>query len=569
MMGMTDTAYWLSWFAYYTMINTIIATLCWGTLLYNVINFSSPLYLWLFFWLYGEAVFGQVMFLQSLFSASKYSGIVSTLVYFGSDFFNFAIAGRDTPRVAKMLASLLPQVASGQTAVVFAEYEGTGAGIDWSTAGVIYQNYSFASGLWMMAVGLCAWTLLGLYLDAVLPSKYGKRKSPIFCLLPRSYKCCRGERRRVQQNRGDDELAATDTAQDDHFEMANVGEANYEAPPLLCRRLEQFGDYLRVENLQKTFPGGFQAVKGLNVKMYNGQIFALLGHNGAGKTTTISMLTGLITKTDGRATVYDTDVFEEMSDVREFMGVCPQHDVLFQLLTPEEHLSIFYDFKGGDPERKEEELRKMIKDSGLTIDKAKCAGTLSGGNKRKLSVCIALCGGSRFVLLDEPTSGMDLGARRNLWDMLKSYKRDRIVILTTHYMDEADVLGDRIGIMAKGQLMCLGSSLFLKNRYGAGYRLTVVKKEQQLGAGFDAFLHVYFAGCQKHSEVRDEVNYLIPRDQCGNFKAFFEAFDSKLDEYKVKSYGVAMTTLEEVFLKINQEFAPELFGFDNSRDSVS
>ena len=103
------------------------------------------------------------------------------------------------------------------------------------------------------------------------------------------------------------------------------------------------------------------------------------------------------------------------------------------------------------------------------------AHTLSGGNKRKLSVCIALCGGSRFVLLDEPTSGMDLGARRNLWDMLKSYKRDRIVILTTHYMDEADVLGDRIGIMAKGQLMCLGSSLFLKNRFGAGYKLTMVK----------------------------------------------------------------------------------------------
>ena len=124
---------------------------------------------------------------------------------------------------------------------------------------------------------------------------------------------------------------------------------------------------------------------------------------------------------------------------------------------------------------KEEEIRKLVKDTGLTIDQNKCAYSLSGGNKRKLSVAIALTGGSRFILLDEPTAGMDLGARRNLWDMLKSYKRDRIVILTTHYMDEADVLGDRIGIMAKGQLMCLGSSLFLKNRFGAGYKLTLVK----------------------------------------------------------------------------------------------
>jgi hypothetical protein len=258
MMGMTDTAYWLSWFVYYTLVNTIISTLCWGTLLYNVINFSSPLYMWLFFWLYGEAIFGQIMFLQSLFSASKYSGIVSTLVYFGSDLINFAISGGESTRTMKLLASLLPQVACGQTAVVFAQYEGTGAGINWSSAGVVYDNYSFDSGLWMMALALIVWTIAGLYLDAVLPSKYGKRKSPCFCLLPRSYKCCRGDRRRrVRQNAGDDVLPETDAGRDDHFEMANVGEANYEAPPLLCRRLEQFGDYLRIENLQKTYPGGF------------------------------------------------------------------------------------------------------------------------------------------------------------------------------------------------------------------------------------------------------------------------------------------------------------------------
>ena len=271
MMGMTDTAYWLSWFVYYTMVNTIISTLAWACLLYNTINFSSPIYLWLFFWLYGESVFGQIVFLQSLFSASKYAGIVSTLVYFGSDFFNFAISNDGTSRAVKILASILPQVASGQTAVVFAEYEGTGVGIDWSTAGVVYQNYSFDTGLWMMCVSLVAFTMLGLYLDAVLPSKFGKRKSPIFCLLPRSYKCCRRERRRAQvQQTGDDVLPDSSEGQDDAFEMANVGAANYEAPPLVCRRQEQYGDFLRIEGLQKTFPGGFRAVKGLNVKMYNG-----------------------------------------------------------------------------------------------------------------------------------------------------------------------------------------------------------------------------------------------------------------------------------------------------------
>ena len=183
-----------------------------------------------------------------------------------------------------------------------------------------------------------------------------------------------------------------------------------------------------------------------------------------------------------------------MDDARKVMGVCPQHDVLFDLLTPQEHLDIFYDFKGGDPENKEQEIEGMIADSGLTIDQNKMSCTLSGGNKRKTSVCMAMIGGSRLCILDEPTSGMDLGARRNLWDMLKKYKRDKIIILTTHYMDEADVLGDRIGIMAKGQLQCLGSSLFLKNRFGVGYKLTLVKKRKRASPELANFLHSHLRG---------------------------------------------------------------------------
>ena len=111
-----------------------------------------------------------------------------------------------------------------------------------------------------------------------------------------------------------------------------------------------------------------------------------------------------------------------------------------------------------------------------------------------MSVAIALCGGSKLVLLDEPTAGMDLGARRALWDMLKNYKRDRIIILTTHYMDEADVLGDRIGIMAKGEMKCLGTSLFLKNRFGAGYKLTMVKNSKEPNELIGKYLDTKFNG---------------------------------------------------------------------------
>lgn len=117
----------------------------------------------------------------------------------------------------------------------------------------------------------------------------------------------------------------------------------------------------------------------------------------------------------------------------------------------------------------------MLADVDLWDFRDTLACNLSGGNKRKLSVAIALIGNSKLVVLDEPTAGMDLSARRKLWNMLKKYKQGRIIILTTHYMDEADILGDRIGIMNEGELVCLGSPLFLKNRFGTGYTLTVVK----------------------------------------------------------------------------------------------
>ena len=137
-MGMTDLSYWLSWFIFYTTINTVVTTLAWGILMVNIINYSSPLYIWLFFWLYGQAVFGQIIFLQSMFTGSKYAGIVATVVYFCGVLINTLVNDQDTTRGQKLGASLLPQIALMQGSTVFANYEGTGAGIDRETAAVMY-----------------------------------------------------------------------------------------------------------------------------------------------------------------------------------------------------------------------------------------------------------------------------------------------------------------------------------------------------------------------------------------------------------------------------------------------
>uniref|UniRef100_A0A3B5BFF2 ABC transporter domain-containing protein n=1 Tax=Stegastes partitus TaxID=144197 RepID=A0A3B5BFF2_9TELE len=152
-----------------------------------------------------------------------------------------------------------------------------------------------------------------------------------------------------------------------------------------------------------------------------------------------------------------------MALIRRSLGLCPQHDVLFDNLTVREHL-LFYaqvsHYKIPD------EVDRIIRILNLEDKRQARSKTLSGGMKRKLSIGIALIGDSKVVMLDEPTSGMDPSARRATWDLLQGEKRGRTILLTTHFMDEADLLGDRIAIMAGGELQCCGSPLFLKNKYG-------------------------------------------------------------------------------------------------------
>jgi ATP-binding cassette subfamily A (ABC1) protein 3 len=168
-------------------------------------------------------------------------------------------------------------------------------------------------------------------------------------------------------------------------------------------------------------------------------------------------------------------VKKQMSSIRPKLGVCPQHDILYPQLTVTEHLQLFCAIKGMPSESIARHVQEMIELVGLTEKKNALSAALSGGQKRKLSIGIALLGDSKVVFLDEPTSGMDPYSRRWTWNLLKQKKAGRVIVLTTHFMDEADYLGDRIAIMANGNIQCCGSSLFLKNKYGVGYTFTITK----------------------------------------------------------------------------------------------
>lgn len=312
-----------------------------------------------------------------------------------------------------------------------------------------------------------------------------------------------------------------------------------------------------IRGLTKKYDGVL-AVDQLNLDIYEGEIFALLGHNGAGKTTTISMLTGMIPVTSGDMKVRNLLLSNDLEKIRKILGVCPQQNILYPDLTPDEHLYLFSIFKGQtDKTEIAKEINDKLDEIMLKEQRDNQVKNLSGGQKRKLSLAIALIGGSQVILLDEPTSGMDLNARRHMWEMLKNNKSGRIIILTTHYMQEADNLADRIAILSHGKLKCCGSSLYLKNKYGVGYYLTLVKQPNVASPQHTAlivnFISNYIPDAKLTSDVHAEISFQLPLSSASRFDAFFTDLDLKKDELNIRNYSVSVTTLEEVFINVSNK----------------
>eukprot|EP00466_Bigelowiella_natans_P015839 jgi/Bigna1/33997/e_gw1.4.41.1 len=305
------------------------------------------------------------------------------------------------------------------------------------------------------------------------------------------------------------------------------------------------------------------ALKGLSMRIYSGEIVALLGHNGAGKSTTIGILTGLFAPTKGSLLwVGGRDLMVHMDDFRRVMGVCPQTDILFDELTVREHLEFYAMLKGVPSGGVDNEVKTKLSELDLNERRDAQAKTLSGGQKRRLSIAIALIGGSRVIFLDEPTAGVDPLSRHQVWSLLQRYKQQqRMMILTTHHMDEADLLGDRIAILASGRLKCYGSSLFLKNRFGSGYRLDMVKSHPTVPtSSITSVVRRLIPGATMPSAAAmqaQQVSMVLPYGEVAAFSRLFKVLEETESDIGVSHFGISLATLEEVFFKIAQEHQEE------------
>ncbi|KAJ8278672.1 hypothetical protein COCON_G00057380 [Conger conger] len=575
-MGLGSTTLWVSWFIssfipFLISAGLLISLLKWG----DILPYSNPMVVFFFLAAFATATIMQCFLISTFFSRANLAAACGGLIYFSLYLpYVLCVAWRDRLTTElKVFASLLSPVAFGFGCEYFSLYEEQGVGIQWFnlvSSPMEGDSYNFRTSIVLLFVDAVIYAVATWYIEAVFPGEFGIPK-PWYFIFQLNY--WGG----VPLELG---LPIPPAAQDT--------EACLEEEPT------HLPMGVAIRDLVKIYKKGAKlAVNHLSLRFYDGQITSFLGHNGAGKTTTMSILTGLFPPTAGTIYVKGMDIRSEMDTIRKTLGVCPQHNVLFDILTVEEHVWFYGRLKGLSNSAVKKEMDKLLLDVGLLHKRHEQTKNLSGGMQRKLSVAIAFVGGSKVVVLDEPTAGVDPYSRRGIWDLLLKYRKDRTIILSTHYMDEADLLGDRIAIISQGKLCCCGSPLFLKARLGTGYYLTAVKrdgvsgpshsasagrvsltatmkdsdsfKSDDTGLGSEASgsdVAALLALARRHipeaqlvEDVGREAVINLPHSAAedSSLACFLVELDKRMGELGITSYGVSDTTLEEIFLKVAEE----------------
>lgn len=280
---------------------------------------------------------------------------------------------------------------------------------------------------------------------------------------------------------------------------------------------------------------------------------ARAGVNGAGKTSTFKMLTGDASVSSGNAFVAGFSVLSQGLKVKQNLGYCPQFDALHPLLTGRQTLVLHGKLRGVPADKINEVVQWMVTHLQLEKWADRVTREYSGGNKRKLSVAVALIGNPAVLFLDEPTSGMDPRARRFLWDMISSSIHDgRCVILTSHSMEECEALCNRLAIMVNGRFRCIGAPQRLKEVYGDGYTLIIKvgTKAGQTTSNIEpvkAFVKSTFEGSVLNEAHRGYLSYRLPRQFQNQISEVFQHLEQAKATLSIEDYSVSQTSLDEIF----------------------
>jgi ABC-type multidrug transport system ATPase subunit len=447
--------------------------------------------------------------------------------------------------VVILLSLLFPTYALSAAFSIFVAFEtgfnGISSGVSFENITAMGPNQVSLLHLLIVLIASTAYQIpLYFYLEKVLPSATANPLGPLFFLKPAYWTAASST-----------EVGSRPMLASDKYE-ATEGEP--------CVRIRGLTKSFVKNGTASGLCGGdavvFKAVDGLNLDLFEGEIFCLLGHNGAGKSTTISMLTNLISIDEGDATLFGVSVRSQPAEVMRSMGVCLQQNILLDELTVEEHMRLFAGIRGVPSPTLEASVTNLLTSVNLNTQRSQMAKTLSGGQKRRLCTAMAFLGDPKIVFLDEPTTGLDPSARRSLWTFLKQQRAGRVIVLTTHFMDEADLLADRKGIIVDGRLAVCGSSPFLKNKFGLGYKLSLSVNSapvprasmESSSASIEQLFDLVRSVVPEASALESscDIAMSLPIASLPRIPALLDALDSQGKRFGMECYSLNTTTLEQV-----------------------
>ncbi|NXG78191.1 ABCAA protein, partial [Baryphthengus martii] len=535
-MGLKDIAFWLSWSLLYGVYILIVSCLLTAILVEDVFYLSSFPAVLLLFSLYGLASIHLVFMLCSLLRTSKLVGFMGFLITFLFGYLSLVVLIENLPEPLKWFLTLFSPFAFNVGIVKVLHLEKYGIGFSFSN--LMDESHVLFSTYIMLIFDSILYMLLAVYFDKVLPGKYGTSEPPFFFLKLSYWMQSRSSSREMPRTAENPEELLGDDIE-----------------PVPSEFLGK--EAIRLNNIKKAYEkkdkkGG--ALRGLSLNIYEGQITALLGHSRAGKTTLLNVLSGLSRPSEGSATIYNRKLSEigDREEIRKMVGVCPQLNIHFEVLTVKENLKTFAEIKGIKSNEVEQEVQNILEQLDISNIQDTRAEKLSGGQKRKLSLGIALLGSPQVLFLDEPTAGLDPLSRHHVWSLLKEHRAGRVILFSTRFMDEADIIADRKAFISHGRLKCVGSSLFLKKKWGIGYHLRIHVSESCESENVTSLVKRYIPNVIFSGHSQYELRYKLPLENVNKFPDLFSGLDSCSDQ-GVLSYGVTMTTLEDVFLRLEEE----------------
>nr|XP_048292244.1 ATP-binding cassette sub-family A member 17-like isoform X3 [Myodes glareolus] len=540
MMGLESWLHWVAWFITFfisALIAVSVMTILFCTKINSVAVFSNsnPCLIFIFLMCFATATIFFAFMMSTFFQRAHVGTVMGGIIFFFTylPYLYITFSYHQRTYVEKIASCLFSNVAMAMGVRFISLFEAKGSGIQWRNVGSVRGDFSFIQVLLMLLLDSLLYCLIGFLVESPFLGKFRTPKS--WYLLAKCLTCLK---RPVPVT-----LPLLDMGDP---EKPSRREFMQDEPTEQIKSIE-------ILHLYKVFYRGRSkriAVKDLSLNLYKGQITVLLGHNGAGKTTICSILTGLISPSKGQAYVHGRDISKDMVYIRKSLGWCPQHDILFDNFTVTDHLSFYGQLKGLSSQNCQEEIEAMLHLLSLKDKQNSRSKFLTWGMKRKLSLGIALIAGSKVLILDEPTSGMDSTSRRAIWDLLQQQKSDRTILLTTHFMDEADLLGDRIAIMAKGELQCCGSPPFLKQKYGAGYYMTLIKTPICDAVKLASVVYQHIPNAILESSIGEEVVFILPKKTTSRFEALFTELEQRQIELGISTLGASVTTMEEVFIRV-------------------